>query len=230
MKPLVKDLVEIFRKRKPTYDELANALREARLECGIVPPKRKKTQKPLLKLEDMRKYFKLVDGCDATTRLMMRFFLFMGLRLSEVANLKVKNIDMTLGHELIYVERKRKENLDFCIPAVMVDLLRVYMEVNPNNVYLFEHTYHNCYTDRGISMKMSRLREKAGIEFLHPHAFRHRLVSFLDGEGWDDRDISKITGHVIPGNITVYARRNVEGIRSRYNEAMKKYAELVLGV
>src|SRR6202047_2997586 len=64
------------------------------------------------------------------------------------------------------------------------------------NRYLFETTRFTPFTVRRVQQIVQAYRQKAGItRLVHPHLFRHQILTFLTTRGLSDSQIQLISGH-----------------------------------
>lgn len=121
-----------------------------------------------------------------------------GLRVSEVAALKIKNIDS--GRMQIFIENaKGKKDRYVTLSPVLLDILRSYMKkYKPKPVeYLFESEQTgNAYPSRTIQRVFQIAKEKAGInKTVGIHSLRHSFATHLLEKGTDIRYIKELLGH-----------------------------------
>jgi integrase/recombinase XerD len=121
-----------------------------------------------------------------------------GLRVSEVVNLKIKDVDtqrMTL-----FIERaKGKKDRIVNLSPLVLDILRAYIQKsNPRPIkYLFEGEIPGqAYSIRSAQEVFAAARKKAGInKAVSFHALRHSFATHLLEKGVDIRYIKDILGH-----------------------------------
>jgi len=121
-----------------------------------------------------------------------------GLRVSEVAALKIKNIDS--GRMQILIERaKGKKDRYVALSPVLLDILRSYIKkYKPRpSFYLFESEQTGtAYPARTIQRIFQLAKENAGIQKdVGIHSLRHSFATHLLEKGTDIRYIKDILGH-----------------------------------
>lgn len=121
-----------------------------------------------------------------------------GLRVSELAALKIKDIDS--GRMQIFIERaKGKKDRYVNLSPVLLDILRAYMRKHkPRPVeFLFESEQtRTAYPLRTIQKIFEDAKNKAGIDKkLGIHSLRHSFATHLLEKGTDIRYIKDILGH-----------------------------------
>jgi integrase/recombinase XerD len=162
-----------------------------------IPRPKKHLQLPkVLGEEELRRLF------NAPTNLKHKAILFVaysaGLRVSEVINLRLQDIDRERQQLFIYCSKGKKDRYVMLSPMVL-DVLEQYYkmsEVKPTN-YLFEgQSRGEPYTTRSAQKIFSNAKEKAGIsKTLSFHSLRHSFATHLLEKGVDVIYIKDILGH-----------------------------------
>ena len=122
-----------------------------------------------------------------------------GLRVSEVVNLKLKDIDS--DRMQLFIERsKGKKDRYVNLSPVLLDILRQYIQLcTPRpKVYLFEGQGlpGTIYSARTAQKVFQLAREKAGIKKdVSFHSLRHSFATHVLEKGIDIRYIKEILGH-----------------------------------
>jgi site-specific recombinase XerD len=121
-----------------------------------------------------------------------------GLRVSEVVQLKLQDIDSD-RMQIFIARAKGKKDRYVTLSPVLLDVLRSYfkeMKVKPEK-YLFEgETPGEPYLIRTAQKVFQRAKEKAGIrKGVSFHSLRHSFATHLLEKGIDIRYIKEILGH-----------------------------------
>lgn len=129
-----------------------------------------------------------------------------GLRVSEVTNLKLSDIDS--DRMQIFIENaKGKKDRYVTLSPILLDMLRNYIKgLKPRpHKFLFEgETPGQPYPSRTAQKVFQRAKEKAGIrKAVSFHSLRHSFATHLLEKGTDIRYIKEILGHF---NITTTER------------------------
>jgi len=121
-----------------------------------------------------------------------------GLRVSELANLRLRDIDSKRMQ--IFIERaKGKKDRYVNLSPILLDILRQYFKnysPRPKD-YLFESEQTGtAYPIRTIQQIFSNAKKKAGIrKEVGIHSLRHSFATHLLEKGVDIRFIKEILGH-----------------------------------
>lgn len=121
-----------------------------------------------------------------------------GLRVSEIVNLKIADIDS--GRMQIFIARaKGKKDRYVNLSPVLLDILRNYIrQYKPKpRVYLFESEQtFTSYPTRTVQQIFSNAKQKAGIsKAVGIHSLRHSFATHLLDRGTDIRYIKELLGH-----------------------------------
>ncbi len=162
-----------------------------------IPRPKKPLQLPkILGEEELRRLF------NAPTNLKHKAILFVaysaGLRVSEVINLRLQDIDRERQQLFIHCSKGKKDRYVRLSPMVL-DVLEQYYKmskIKPTN-YLFEGPIKNePYSARSAQQIFSDARKKAGIiKTLSFHSLRHSFATHLLEKGIDAVFIKEILGH-----------------------------------
>ncbi|WP_316807124.1 site-specific tyrosine recombinase/integron integrase [Pedobacter agri] len=118
-----------------------------------------------------------------------------GLRLSELINLKIEDVDSK--NEVITIRQaKGKKDRQVMLPKSLLPLLSEYFKIHLPKIYLFEGQSQVQYSPRSVQ---SILQQAAGLANLNkvvsPHMLRHSFATHLLENGTDIRYIQKLLGH-----------------------------------
>ena len=119
----------------------------------------------------------------------------MGLRVSEIINLKIIDIDSV--EMRVFIERaKGKKDRYVNLPESILEQLRFYYKEYKPKDYLFEGQYGGQYTTRSVqqffrkSLDTAKILKKQGV-----HSLRHSYATHLLENGTDIRFIQELLGH-----------------------------------
>lgn len=130
-------------------------------------------------------------------RLMISVMFEAGLRISEVADMKIEHLR---GRTLDVVGKGSKHRITF-ITAKLAKQIRDWMEVNGwEKGYVFRPQMHGdgvggyIHTDT-IRQRIKRLFQDILGIVMHPHLIRHAFALYLLKQGCNLRSIQKLLGH-----------------------------------
>jgi len=143
-------------------------------------------------------------GVIVRDRLLIELALKSGMRRSELANLKVRDI-----HEDFLVVREGKNNKDRVIPLSQPIIMRLkqFIEGKKSNESVFG------LKPPSITMKIKSFAKKAGLDDLHAHTLRHKYATDLLEHGANIRSVQHLLGHENLATTEVYLSITDKGIR-----------------
>ncbi len=118
-----------------------------------------------------------------------------GLRLSELLNLKITDIDS--GNMVVHI-RNSKGNKDrvVMLSNQLLQDLREYFSVYKPKEYLIEGQGGGLYSDKSVQNVVKDAAARAGIKKqVTPHILRHSFATHLLENGTDIRYIQQLLGH-----------------------------------
>lgn len=119
----------------------------------------------------------------------------MGLRVSEIINLKITDIDSKRMQVLIEKGKGKKDRY-VNLPATLLDDLRAYYREYKPKVYLFEGIYGDKYSIRSAQEVFKSALTKAGINKpVGIHSLRHSYATHVLENGTDISFIKELLGH-----------------------------------
>jgi len=121
-----------------------------------------------------------------------------GLRLSEIVNLKISDID-SKRMQIFVCHAKGKKDRYVNLSPVLLDILRKYIQLyKPRpKIYLFESEQTgNRYPARTVQQIFSNAKQKAEIrKEVGIHSLRHSFATHLLDKGTDIKYIKDLLGH-----------------------------------
>ena len=170
----------------------------------IPRPQKKSSLPKVFSKGDIARLFAQVDNLKHV--LMLKLCYGMGLRVSEIVNLKIANIDS--GRMLVHIENaKGKKDRYVTLPSSILDDLRNYYRAYRPKTYLFEGQYGGQYAIRSVQAVFKNAMQKAKInKSVGIHGLRHSYATHLLESGTDMVFIQKLLGHKDIKTTEIYAR------------------------
>jgi len=181
----------------------------------IPRPQKRESLPKVFSKNDISKIFSKVDN--PKHLLMIKLCYGMGLRVSEIVNLKITNIDSR--RMLVHIEAaKGKKDRYVTLPSSILDDLRNYYRTYRPKTYLFEGQHGGQYAIRSVQAVFKRAMQKAKInKSVGIHGLRHSYATHLLESGTDMAFIQKLLGHKDIKTTEIYAKvsnRQLENIKS----------------
>lgn len=100
-------------------------------------------------------------------------------------------------------------------------VLKSHLKATPKNHYLFESRRFGAFSPRRVQQIVQQYRQRAGIgQPVHPHLFRHQMLTHLTSQGLSDAQIQLISGHKTKKSLEVYQHLSLQAVESAYQEAV----------
>jgi integrase/recombinase XerD len=194
----------------PTYVQVVCALRflythtlHRKVTIERIPfPRRERKLPMILSREEVRAL--LEAPRDLRQRALLAILYGSGLRVSEVARLKVADIDG--ARNVLWVRSgKGRKDRQALLPPKLRELLRCYWRSRRPTDWLFPSARQGQpISVKAIFLACRRAGHRAGIaKSVHPHSLRHAFATHLLEAGVDLRTIQILLGHA---NLETTAR------------------------
>jgi len=165
------------------------------LLLNIPYPKKEHRLPAVLTRDEVCNIFSLTDN--PKHRLLLKMIYSCGLRVSEAANIKVT--DMDLSNRTLHIRcSKGKRDRMVPIPESLCHEIRDFLEPEHHNPYLFRSGpgRKGHITISAVQRIVKNISRKAGIKKpVHPHTLRHSFATHLLDQGTDIRFIQAFLGH-----------------------------------
>lgn len=184
------------------------AVLEKNLNYQMIPRRRIHRELPtIMSKAEIVKFFSVID--DLRDRAIFETVYGAGLRISEIAHLRVQDIDSE-GMRLFVFQGKGGKDRYTLLSQRNLKVLREYWKIyRPNHPdgYLFYTRYGktHCITIRAIQDAFHKYRKRAGLsdEFT-VHTLRHCFATHLLESGIDVCRIKQLMGHTHIQSTTFY--------------------------
>ncbi|MBS3084690.1 tyrosine-type recombinase/integrase [Candidatus Pacearchaeota archaeon] len=180
-------------------------------KVNIPNPKKNKTLPEILTIEEIKKLIESANNIKH--RLIIKLLYGCGLRVSEIVNLKVN--DLNFVEELIKINlAKGKKDRFVKIPSSIKDELESYLKLNKHNT-LFPSNRGGKLTKDTIQKIVQNSAKRAGIKKrVYPHLLRHSFATHLLEQGTDLRMIQKLLGHSDIKTTQIYTQISQASIKN----------------
>lgn len=156
------------------------------------PKKERKLPQPI-DASDVQKLLKACTNLKHKTIIALLYGC--GLRVSEVINMRIKDIDSTKNIINIIAGKGKKDRQVMLAPELLLLLRKYYQAYHPKE-YLFNGQFDLQYSDRSINEFLKKYAKMAGIrQNLHAHLLRHCFATHSLEQGTDISLIQKLLGH-----------------------------------
>lgn len=195
------------------------------VSVGIKRPKLRKTVVRSLSVSDVDKLLdiKLNTPFDYRNKAMLELIYGTGLRVSELVNLTLNNIDFT--NCIIRIVGKGNKERIIPLGEYSMYYLDLYMErrnsLLKKNICdaLFLNNHGKKITRQGFFKILKGLLKEKGLDIdASPHTLRHSFATHLLNSGADLRSIQEMLGHSDISTTRIYTHVGDSKIRNDYKE------------
>ena len=136
-------------------------------------------------------------------KLIIKLLYSTGIRLSELTNLKIK--DLELGENIAWVRKGKgsKDRMVILSKSLSEELKEYIKDRNPDD-FVF-NGWHGKLSNRAVEKMIKIISKKAGIhKKVTPHTLRHSFATHLLESGVDIRKIQVLLGHSNLSTTQIY--------------------------
>lgn len=175
-------------------------------------------------VDTLLKSFDLNDNIELRNRTMIEMIYACGLRVSELTNVNVNDLD--LDNMIVKVMGKgKKERIVPFYPRLrqlLIRYLQHYRELYDINKTdaLFINQKGSRITPRYIQMVLENRANEVGLNInVHPHSLRHSFATHLLDNGADLRIVQELLGHENLSTTQLYTHLTVDRLKNVINKA-----------
>ena len=230
LSPAAKEIVNLARRYRLTYQELIRASHDARKHLKLKRPNGGRKLPHLLTDEQLKRFYSVIDKAgNLRDQIMLRLLFYTGIRVNELVNIKVEDVD--LAQCKIYIgSGKGDKDRYILFPEGFRLTIQTYLwrgvkgvRVDVGSTYLFESQLHKQLTTRRVQQIVQDYAVAAEIPtHVHPHLLRHQMLTFLTKEGVPDSAIQLISGHASKHSLERYQHMSLGDVEGKYQDAVKK--------
>jgi site-specific recombinase XerD len=211
-------LVELKKYSRSSHKQLLGALglylremHQRKIDFSNIYPVRKQRRLPqILSKEEITRMLEVTTNIKHKTMLMCLYGL--GLRRSELLNMKVEDIDSDRGVVHIKSAKNNKDRLVPLSETLLRQLREYYRSYMPRN-YLFQGLQGNQYSATSLLKVFHEACRKAQIQKkVTPHSMRHAYATHLMDAGTDVRIIQELLGHYSVKTTMIYTHVSTRSI------------------
>jgi integrase/recombinase XerD len=222
---VITNIVRIARKARLSYDDFLYVSQQARKKLGLRRPKKERRLPHLLPEAELKRFFQTIQDCgNVQHESLLKLLFYTAVRLSELVSIKVADIDLE-RHKSFIDQGKGAKDRYILFPASSRLVLKSHLRASPRNLCLFETRLYGPFTARRIQQIVQQYRWHAGItQPVHPHLFRHQMLTYLTAKGLSDAQIQLISGHESKKSLEAYQHLSLESVEQDYQEAVRSIA------
>jgi len=179
-----------------------------------------------LNIEEMQKLlnYQPKNFTELRTRSMIELFYASGLRVSELINLKLENLNIDEGWVLAFGKGSKQRMVpvnEFACNTIKEYLQqreKLFINKNPHSE-LFLNNRGKKISRVSVWKDIQNLAIKAGVsKKIHPHLFRHTFASHLLDGGADLRSVQEMLGHANINTTQIYTHVDKKKIKEKHKQ------------
>ena len=227
-KKMADQIVRLLRKEHPDPSYIKKIFQYVRESLDLKGGKvvQSKRLPELLTEDELSRFYKAVwYASDRIHMIMLKLILFTGIRNEELVNIMIKDVDLDSMKIRINHGKGDKDRYVLFPPYFRGELAQhISIEKENGAVYLFESNRMSKFTTRWIREIVKKYAKKAEItKRVHPHLFRHQILTYLTSKGIVDAKIQLISGHKNRESLSIYQDLSLADIEKEYWAAMKDF-------
>lgn len=145
---------------------------------------------------------------DTKERAIIEFLFSSGVRVEELCNLRVEDIDFSSKAVNVIHGKGNKERITYLDDVAVSYLIKYLTENNIECGALFQNKSGDHYTTGGIRFILNSIASRTDVKDVHPHRFRHTFASTLAARGMSVQEIKVLMGHSDINTTMVYIDTN----------------------
>lgn len=181
----------------------------------IPRPKKPQLLPKALNVDEIKRLFAAVENLKHKVALQLCYG--MGLRVSEIVQLKLGDIDSKAMRVQVCNAKGKKDRYVNLPHSILPDLRTYYLQYRPKE-FLFEGQYGGSWSVRSVQVVFKSAMKKAGIhKAVGIHGLRHSYATHLLEQGTDISYIQELLGHEdvkTTMGYTKVALKNVSNVES----------------
>lgn len=190
---------------------------------GVAAPRQNQQLPRTLDADQVETYLTIQGQgpLDLRDQAMAELFYSSGLRLSELADLDLGDID--LAGQLVTVTGKGRKTRTLPVGEYALKALRAWLTVRPHieaEQALFTSTRGARISVRNIQSRLrKRGRETSMHQDVHPHMLRHSFASHMLESSGDLRAVQELLGHANISTTQIYTHLDFQHLAKVYDQA-----------
>lgn len=192
---------------------------------ALKPPKIEKKAPETLSIEEINL---LLDQPSRLTpkeirdKAMLELLYATGMRVSELINLKITDVNLTMNYILCRdVSKERVIPIENVAKMALENYIKSVREsISHGSMFLFTNMKGQPMTRQGFWKLIKAYAAKAGIDKdITPHMIRHSFASHLVSNGADLKAVQEMLGHSDISTTQIYLRSRQSKLKEEYEKA-----------
>lgn len=187
----------------------------------IKSPKVPRSLPKSLTKEEVKKLLSVIPPTRKRDRLIVLLLYGSGLRVSELCNLKINDVDFKRSLIIVRGGKGGKDRI-VPVPGALLKEIEDYLKMrNDDSEYLLveeRRSRKDRLSPKTVWYILNKYGKKAGIK-VTPHMLRHSFATHMLENGIDIRVIQEILGHSNLSTTQIYTKVTVEHLRRAQEKA-----------
>ncbi|MDF7668361.1 tyrosine recombinase XerC [Lactobacillus sp. ESL0703] len=177
---------------------------------------------------EMKQVFATLTATDPLTErnlAMFELFYTTGMRVSEVSELKIGQLDLDLKVILVHGKGNKDRYVAFdeqtktALVQYLTDARPQLLGQQDDTQTVFLNNQGHPITPRGIEYVMQKVFNKAGVSGkVHPHELRHSFATAMLNNGADLRSVQELLGHANLSTTQIYTHVTMSHLQANYEQ------------
>jgi integrase/recombinase XerC len=193
-------------------------------------PKREQVLPQFLYEEELQKLFTVCDTEEPLgqrDQAILELLYATGIRVSECMNVKIEDIDFSIGTVLVFGKGKKERFIP--LGSYAQDALKRYIDIgrkqlvtkhNKSHDYVFVNYKGDALTARSVRTILNKIISNAALNVhISPHVLRHTFATHMLNEGADLRGVQELLGHAHLSSTQVYTHVTKDRLRTIYSSS-----------
>ncbi len=194
--------------------------------------KKEKRLPKIVKEVELKYLFESIDTKDVLgfrNYLILECLYGLGLRVSELTNMKISDISFSDNTIKINNAKGSKDRIAYMFDDLAIDMKdylknkRIILLKKSNDIdnrYVFLNKNGTTLTPRGVRVILDNVISNAGETYhLTPHMLRHSFATSMLDHGADLRSVQELLGHENLSTTQIYTHVSIEKLKSEYKMA-----------
>ncbi len=189
--------------------------------------KNPKLEKKLPNYLNYNEMEELLNSIDTSTieglerRLLIEMFYSTGCRVSEIINIKIKDIDFT-NNTIRIMGKGSKERIVY-YGDYASNYMKSYLSKRKCNKYLFENKNGDKLTISEVELIVKDIMKHISIKtHVTPHTLRHTFATHLLNNGADIKTVKELLGHANLSTTGIYTHVSSDRLKDVYLKSFKR--------
>tara|TARA_Y100000310_G_scaffold159627_1_gene159302 strand:- start:60541 stop:61362 length:822 start_codon:yes stop_codon:yes gene_type:complete len=184
------------------------------LKMNIVNLKTPKVPRSIPVILTKEEVKRLIDSASRIkTKLIIKLLYSSGLRVSELTNLKINDLEFEEKIGWVRKGKGSKDRMFLLSDSLIIDIKNHLKTLSEDEIYLFPGK-NTTLTPRNIQKIIETTGKKANIKKqVTPHKLRHSFATHLLSDGVDIRFIQSLLGHTNLNTTQIYTHVSGEQLK-----------------